>query len=88
VAQLQSGENNITFNHLREIGSELKLTDFQEKSCVPKNSIIAPRLVLQAVGAGDYSYTGSSQDHFGKHAYKNKLTQRPIPPMTSWAQTS
>jgi hypothetical protein len=46
VVQLQSGENNNIFYHLGEIGSELKITAFSEKSGEPKRSIAAPRLCL------------------------------------------
>jgi hypothetical protein len=41
---------NKTFHNLGKTGSELKLTDFQEKSSWPKSSILAPRLALQEVG--------------------------------------
>jgi hypothetical protein len=49
IAQLQSGENNTTFDYLGETRNELKLTDFQKNSGDPKISILAPRLTLQAV---------------------------------------
>jgi hypothetical protein len=67
VAQLQSGENKI-FYHLGDTGSELKLTDFQEKSGELKSSILVPRLALQTIGAGDGSHTSPLRDHFGKLA--------------------
>jgi hypothetical protein len=53
----------------KETSSELKLTDFQEKSCRPKSS------TLWAVGAGDCSQTRSSLDHFREPTN----TRQPIP---------
>jgi hypothetical protein len=83
VAHPQSSKNK-TLHHLAETGSELKLTDFQEKSNQPKCSVLAPRLALQAVEDGDCYHTSSSQDHIREPAY----TRLPIPPRKVWAQTS
>jgi hypothetical protein len=47
----------------------MKLTDFQKKRSGIKIPILAPRLVLQAVGIGDSSHTNSSWDHFGEPTY-------------------
>jgi hypothetical protein len=52
-------ENNSTFDHLGKTGSDLKLTDFQEKSTQPKSSILSPILALWEVGIDDYSHTRS-----------------------------
>jgi hypothetical protein len=73
VIQPQPGENS-TFNHLGEIGSEVKLIAFPEKSVQPKNSIPTPRHALKAEGTGHCSHTSFSQYHFGELAYSNKLT--------------
>jgi hypothetical protein len=50
VAQLHSGENNNTFNHLGETDIELKQSAVPEKSDPPKNPILAPRLALPQKG--------------------------------------
>jgi hypothetical protein len=76
-AHLQSGGNNNAFNYLKV--SKLKLTNFQEKSGGSKSLILAPRLVLQAEGAGDCLHNSSSWGYFWKPTYKN-LTQMATPP--------
>jgi hypothetical protein len=49
------GENR-TFHHLGETGNELKLTNFQGQSGIPKSSILVSKFVLWAVGAGLLTY--------------------------------
>jgi hypothetical protein len=54
VAQPKSGEDKTVY-HLGKADSELKLTNFQEKSSGPR-STLAPRLTLQAVEIGNCSH--------------------------------
>jgi hypothetical protein len=52
AAWLLFWENKI-FYHLVEPGSELQLTNFQERSGEPKSSILVPSLALWAVTTSD-----------------------------------
>jgi hypothetical protein len=60
---------NYTFNHFVKTGSELKLTDFREKSNRLQSSVPVYRLINLPSRQKDFingSYTYSSGDHFKK----------------------